>query len=96
MPVILPDHRLGVQLPQPRVVVRAGCHQIGAIGAERAVPHPSLVGFQRGFEGKSARLALGGEVFVALDVVGCGGVDGPDSSVVVGGAGGEVAHVGAN
>lgn len=33
---------------------------------------------------------------MALDVVWGGGVDGPDSSVVVGGAGGEVADVGAD
>ena len=31
---------------------------------------------------------------MALDVVWGGGVDGPDPSVVVGGAGGQVAHVG--
>lgn len=94
--VILPNDRHGVQFPQPGVVVRAGGDEVCAIGAEGAVPDPSLVGFERGFEGESARLALGGEVFVAFDVVRDGGVDGPDPRVVVGRAGGEVADVGAD
>ena len=43
MPIILPDNRLRLQLPQPRIVIRARGHQVRRIRAERAIPHPALV-----------------------------------------------------
>ena len=93
--IILPDDRLRVQLPQPGIVVGARGDEVRAVGAEGTVPDPALVGLEGGFERKGAGLALGGEAFVALDVVRRGRVDGPDARVVVGGAGRQVADVGA-
>jgi hypothetical protein len=56
--VVLTDDLLGVQLPQARIVVAAGRHEVGAIGAEGAVPDPALVTRQGGFEWKGARLGV--------------------------------------
>lgn len=68
--VILPDDLLAVQLPQPRVVVRARGDQVGRVGAEGAVPDPALVARQGGLEGEgpgeAALVAPGGLVDVDL------------------------------
>src|SRR5690242_12779392 len=93
--VVLPDDTLTAQLPQPGIVVTARGNEIGAVGAKGAVPDPALVAVQGGLEGEGSRVALGGrgQGVAGLDVVGRGEVDGPDARGVVGGAGGEVAHV---
>lgn len=93
--VVLPDDALAAQLPQARIVVAAGSHQVGAVGAKGAVPDPALVAVQGGLEREGGRVAVGGggQGVAGLDVVGRGEVDGPDARGVVGGAGGEVAHV---
>lgn len=46
VPVVLADDLLAVELPQPRVVIRAGCHQVRRVSAEGAVPDPALVARQ--------------------------------------------------
>lgn len=96
MPVVLPDDTLAPELPQTGVMIAARGDQIRAIGAERAVPDPSLVAVQRGLEREGRWVALrgGGEGVAGLDVVRRGEVDGPDAGGVIGGAGREVAHVG--
>ena len=43
MTIVLSDDLLGAQLPQPRVMVAASCHQVCAVGTEGAVPDPTLV-----------------------------------------------------
>lgn len=88
MSVILPDDLLAVQLPQARVVVGAGRHQVGRVGAEGAVPDPPLVAGQGGLEGEGAREAA---------LVRAGGlvdVDLPDLGGVVGGAGRQLLDIG--
>lgn len=57
--VVLPDDLLALQLPQAGVVVGAGGDQVGAVGAEGAVPHPALVAGQGGLEGEGLGLAVG-------------------------------------
>lgn len=53
MPIILTDDGLTAKLPQSRVMVAAGRHQVGRVGAESAIPHPPLVTCQRRFQGES-------------------------------------------
>ena len=65
-------------------MIRACSNKIGAISTESTVPHPPLMSRKTRFEGESTGLALHRKVFVAFDVVGSVGVDGPDSSIVVG------------
>lgn len=81
VPVVLPDNTLAAQLPQPRVVVTTGRHQIRGIRTERAVPDPALVAVQRGLEREGGGVALGGggERVAGGDVVRRGQVDGPDA-----------------
>ena len=50
MAVILTDDLLTVQLPQPRIMVAAGCDQVRTIGTECTVPDPSLVAGKGGFQ----------------------------------------------
>ena len=76
--IVLPDDLLAMQLPQPRVVVRARRDQVGRVGAEGAVPDPALVARQGGLEGEGPRVAV---------LVAAGGlvdVDLPDLGGVVG------------
>ena len=91
---ILPYYRLATQFPQPRIMIRACGHQIRTICAEGTIPHPALMCRQRSLKRKCPRLSFGGQVLVALDVVRSRGINGPDSSVVVGRTSGEVADVG--
>lgn len=65
MPIILADDLLAMQLPESRVVVRAGRHQVGRVGAEGAVPDPALVAG----EGRLERVWLGLRVRGGLDVL---------------------------
>lgn len=84
--VILTDDLLRVKLPQARVVIATGGHEVGAIGAEGAVPDPTLVARQGGLEGKGARLGVGARRLHLLDF--------PDLGGVVGAAGGQLLDVG--
>lgn len=68
-------------------MVRARRDQVGAVGAEGAIPNPALVGLEGRFKRKRPRLTLDGEVLVALDVVRVRRINGPDARVVVGGTG---------
>jgi hypothetical protein len=94
MSIILPNNRLTMQLPQPRIVIRASCNQVRGIGAESTVPDPSLMAGERAFQLEWLRSLViwlhlawnrdhGFEIF-----------DFPDLGGVVGGAGGEVLDVG--
>ena len=56
MAVVLTDDRLRSQFPESSVVVAAGCDEVRGVGAECAVPHPSLVAVQFLLKGK--RLVL--------------------------------------
>lgn len=96
MPIVLPDDALAAQLPQPRVVIAARGDEVRAVGAEGAVPDPSLVAMQGGLEREGGGVALrgGGQGVAGLHVVGGGEVDAPDARGVVRGAGGEVPDVG--
>lgn len=49
MSVILADDLLTMKLPQSCIVIAAGCHQVGTIGAECTVPDPSLMACKSGF-----------------------------------------------
>ena len=90
MPIVLANDGLRLELPQARVVVRAGRDQVGRVGAEGAVPDPALVRRQVGLE---RELADGLAVRV-LRVDGRGlGLDAPDARAVVRGAGRQVARV---
>lgn len=75
-------------------MIRTSGHKIGAVGAERAVPDPSLVRLERCFQRKGSRLALYREILIPFDVVRGGRVDGPDSRVMIGRAGCQMANVG--
>ena len=96
MPIVLPNNTLAPQLPQPRVMITTRGNQIRAVGAERAVPHPSLVSMQRRLEREGGGIALccAGQGVAGLNVVRGREVDGPDARGVIGGAGCQVAHVG--
>lgn len=58
MPIVLADDLLAAYLPEPRVVVGAGCHQICRVRAECAVPHPALMPRQGGLEREGLGLLL--------------------------------------
>jgi hypothetical protein len=62
--VILANNLLGVQLPQPRVVVGASSHKICRVGAEGAVPDPALVAGEGGLERVGFRLLVGSRLHV--------------------------------
>ena len=68
VPVILADDGGGRDFPETGIVVGAHGDEIGAVGAEGAVPDPALVIFERGFERKGAS---GGD-----DCVGGCGIEG--------------------
>jgi hypothetical protein len=91
MPIILPDNALTMQLPQPRIVITTGRHQIRGVRTERAVPDPSLVARQRALELEGLRgwrfpPGDGDQLFQVADL--------PDLGCVVGAAGREVLDVG--
>lgn len=94
VPVVLPDDALTIELPQPRAMVRARGNQIRRIGAESAVPNPALVAMESGLEGESIGVTVSGQHVLGRGIVRLRGVDGPDAGRVVGGASGEMAHVG--
>lgn len=56
--IILADNLLAVNLPQPRVMVGTGRHQVRRIRTEGAVPDPSLMAGERCLEGERLRLAF--------------------------------------
>ena len=87
MSVVLPDDALAAELPKPSIVVRAGCHEIGRVGAEGAVPDPALMAMQRRFKGKGMRIAVGREIVLCGGVVRLRCVERPDTGGVVGRAG---------
>ncbi len=84
--VVLADDLLGVQLPEPGIVVAAGRHEVGTIRTESAVPHPALVAGQSGFEGEGAGFGVGRRRLHVGDF--------PDLGRVVGAARGELLDVG--
>jgi hypothetical protein len=96
MSIVLPNDALAAQLPQSRIVITTRRNKIRAIGAERAVPNPTLVPVQRRLERKRSGVALRGgrQVVAGLQVVRRRRVEGPDARGVVGAAGCEVADVG--
>ena len=59
--VVLADDLLAVQLPQARVVVAARRDEVGAVGAEGAVPDPALVALEGRLEGE--RLSRAGPAY---------------------------------
>lgn len=83
--IVLANDLLAVELPEPGIVVGTGRHQVGRIGAERAVPDPALVAREGGLERERLRLLVGGRLKV-LDL--------PDAGGVVGAAGCELLDVG--
>lgn len=92
MAVVLPNNLLRTQLPEARIVITRGRDQVRRVSAERAVPDPALVARQRALElegdGDGGWFAAGnGEQLVEI-------LDEPDFCGVVGGAGGQVLHVG--
>jgi hypothetical protein len=58
MTIVLSDDALAAELPQARIVVTTGRHQIGAIGAEGAVPDPALMAVQCCFKGEGSGVTL--------------------------------------
>lgn len=67
MPIILSNHRLRIQLPQPGIVIAARGNQIRAIGAKRTIPHPPLMALETRLDRKRRLRAdpLGRRVSVA-------------------------------
>lgn len=52
------------------------------------------MGFQARLQRKSVGVSLSRETFIAFDIVRSRGVDGPDTSIVIGTAGRKVANIG--
>ena len=86
MAVVLSDNKLGVQLPQSRIVIAAGSHQVGTIGTEGTVPYPALVLLKSGLERESLGLRVGRGRFHLLDF--------PDPGRVIGAARCELLDIG--
>ena len=102
--VVLPNDRLALQLPQPRVMIAARRHQVRRVGRESAVPDPALMAVELLLQLKPLRLVRALQVRMTVEVVGglrvvvvpaaaAFEIDSPDAGGVVGGAGGEVADV---
>ncbi len=77
---------MGVQLPQSGVMVAAGGHEVGAVGAEGAVPDPALVASEGGLERESPWLGVRAGGLHLLDL--------PDLGSVVGATGSQLLDVG--
>jgi len=93
--IVLPDNRLGSQLPEPGVVITTRRDEIRAVGTEGTVPHPPLMAIE--FLLHMEGLVLNHTIRLVLIAIYAGWVrevDGPDARGVVGGTSGEVAHVG--
>lgn len=84
--VVLADNLLAVELPEPSVVVAAGCDKVGTICAEGTVPDPALVTGEGRLEGEGLGLVIGADGLHVLDF--------PDLGRVVGAAGGELLDIG--
>jgi len=67
MAVVLTDDLLAMQLPQPRIMVAAGCDQVRTIGTECTVPDPSLVAGKGGFQRESIGRGIWRRGFHLLD-----------------------------
>lgn len=52
VPIVLPHRLARAELPQAGDVVGRGSDEVGGIGREGGVPHPSLVAYQRLLERK--------------------------------------------
>lgn len=92
--VVLANDRLTTQLPQACVVVGAGRHQVSRVGAKGTVPYPALVAMKGRLEREGIDVTIGSwKTILTCNVMGRGGIDGPDPSGMVGRAGGEVADV---
>lgn len=84
VPVVLTDNLLAVQLPQPRIMIRARRYEIGRVCAKGTVPDPALVAGQGGLEREGLGLVVGPGRAV-LDL--------PNLGSVVGAAGGELLDI---
>lgn len=85
VPVVLSDDLLAMQLPQPRIVVRACRHQIRRIRTEGAIPNPALVAC------KCSLQREGFGFFVVL--LWCKVLDFPDLCCMIGAACGQLLYI---
>lgn len=93
MTVVLPNHRLGAELPQPGIMIRTSSDQVGAIGAESTIPHPSLMRLERSLQRQGSWGSILGHILLSFDVVRSIRINSPYSGVVVCGAGRQMAYV---
>lgn len=91
MTIVLPNDLLAMQLPQARIMIRAGCNQIRRIRTESTVPNPALMAGQSTFQLEWLRLrgGLARNRNHGIEILHF-----PDPSSVVGATGCEVLDIG--